>query len=129
MRRFFTLLFLLCIAFLQTQAQNLIVFNLDGVATTDAPVSSTTNEPGVLPSSLSRGSGITAVNGTSIFNSNGFASGTNLAVNTANNDYYEFTVSPSNGAEITISSITFSGIRTGGQGSNNGGPHVFCFKI
>jgi hypothetical protein len=58
---------------------------------------------------IGRGAGITGVNVNDTYSANGFATGGTL--NTANNDYFTFTITASPGYQIDFSGFTFNGQR------------------
>lgn len=58
---------------------------------------------------IGRGAGITGVNMNDTYSANGFATGGTL--NTANNDYFTFTITANPGYQIDFSDFTFNGLR------------------
>ena len=127
MRRIFTLLF--SIALVQSNAQNILAFDFATATGSPTTFNSTSNASGVQTSIISRGAGLTPAAGIGIFNSSSFGPSTSIANAITNNDYYQFTVTPTSGTEITISSITLKGFRSKGNGGGNqGGPASFVLR-
>jgi hypothetical protein len=101
MRKLFFLVLLFCTHHSFAQ---LVAFDFGGIAGNEPSVASVFNAPGVQPSSISRGAGITASANADRFNSFGWT--TNLALDAT--DYLEFTIAPSAGHTITVTGIIVS---------------------
>ncbi|HRO17927.1 MAG TPA: immunoglobulin domain-containing protein, partial [Ferruginibacter sp.] len=78
-------------------------WELCGLSGTTATVSPTGVSSGVTFSVLSRGPGITAASASNAYNSTGWS--TSGSLNTGNNDYYEFTITPQPGHSISLSAL------------------------
>lgn len=101
MRKLFFLVLLFCTHHSFAQ---LLSFDFAGIAGNEPSVVSVLNAPGVQPSSISRGPGVTASANADRFNSFGWT--TNLALDAT--DYLEFTIAPSAGHTLTVTSIIVS---------------------
>jgi hypothetical protein len=101
MRKLFFLVLLFCT---HRSFAQLLSFDFGGIAGNEPFVASVFNAPGVQPSSISRGAGITASTNADRFNSFGWT--TNLALDAT--DYLEFTIAPSAGHTLTVTSIIVS---------------------
>lgn len=98
------LIFLVLFFYAHPSFAQLLSFDFGGIAGNEASVASVFNAPGVQPSSIIRGPGITASTNADRFNSFGWT--TNLALDAA--DYLEFTIAPSAGHTLTVTSIIVS---------------------
>jgi hypothetical protein len=90
---------LLCLSF--SASAQIITFSFSGNTGDEATWPSSTAATGIEPSLISRGAGVTAAAHADRFNSTGWTTGTTLNVA----DYIEFTITPSTGYAVNISSI------------------------
>lgn len=58
---------------------------------------------------IGRGSGLSGITATNTYTANGFATG--IALNTANNDYYTFSITANTGYQIDFTNFSFNGQR------------------
>lgn len=102
MKKFYPLVFLLLLSFFfhQSNAQ-IISFSFAGSDGDESTWPSATEAAGILSSSISRGTGITATANADRFNSKNWTTATTPDVN----DYIEFTVTPRPGYSISLSTI------------------------
>ena len=102
----FTSLFLF-----QTNAQ-ILTFDFNGLAGSEASASSNNNDPNLAVATISRGGGLNASNNGNRFNANNWAL-TNIDNAVTGDDYMEFTVTPNTGYEFSITSIDINFQRSG----------------
>jgi len=102
---------------IQVQGQ-ILTFDFAGLVGDEATAPSNSNATGIDPSTISRGSGVSANANADRFNSTGWTSGTVVDVN----DYVEFTITPQSGYSISISSIQLYHQRSGS------GPQEFALR-
>ena len=103
MKKFYSFLFILILSFFGHQSSAQIVsFCFAGSEgdETSWPTSSEAN--GVMPSAITRGPGVTAVANADRFNSKNWTTAPTPDLN----DYLEFTITPSDGYSVTISTLT-----------------------
>ncbi len=104
-----TFLFLFYNAF--AFGQNLVTYDFSGLAGSQATTDFTTTAPNVNASPISRGSGLNPNGAGGSMNSNGFS--TSATLNTANNDYYEFTLTPNPTFSLYLEQLSFTQRRSG----------------
>ena len=111
------LLFIFCLFFcFSTVNAQILAWDFAGNAGNEATVNSTTTDPNLNVSAISRGAGLSANALADSYSSSSFSStSTSLNDAIANNDYLQFTVSPQSGFRVSLSSLnaTFRRSATG----------------
>lgn len=114
----------------------IITFDFAGLSGSEPSATSNVSDPGLTPSTITRGAGLNATNNGNRFNANNWAL-TNIANAISGNDYMEFTITPQANFEFTVSSIRVNFQRSGtgtrelvlrssldGYASNLGSPFI-----
>lgn len=96
---------------LNVQAQ-ILTFDFSGLSGNEGTAVSNSNDPNANSSTISRGSGLTASNNGNRFNATSWAT-SNIGNAVTGNDYMEFTLSPTSGFQLDISSIEVNIQRSG----------------
>lgn len=87
----------------QATADLVVNYDFSGLSGTPAAVSAAAEHSNVTASTLTRGSGITAVSANNAFESSGWTTATSVDLN----DYYGFTLMPDAGFMMTLTDISF----------------------
>jgi hypothetical protein len=98
-------LFLLFITAAASGWGQILTFDFNSIAGSEATINSNTNNPGITASSITRGSGLTASGNGNRFNATNWAV-TSIANAIAGNDYMEFTITPAATCNFSVSSIS-----------------------
>ncbi len=103
-------------------------YSTQGLTGASASISASSVASNVSFSTFTRGNGITAVSVSNAFRSSGFATGTG-GLNTGNNDYLEFTITPASCYSVSLTAIRFDLIiTTSAGGGSNGGPTTVALR-
>ncbi|MCB0755585.1 MAG: lamin tail domain-containing protein [Flavobacteriales bacterium] len=109
----FKLLLFLALAILPALSYSqILTFEFNGLAGSEATASSNSNDPNLGVSTISRGSGLTASGNGNRFNATSWAT-TSIATAVSGNDYMEFTITPNAGYGFAVTSIAVNFQRSG----------------
>lgn len=108
------LLLLITIVFLVSTNSNgqILSFEFSGLAGNEETASSSTNDPNLTSSTISRGAGLTASNNSQRFNATTWALNS-ISDAVTGNKYMEFTITPNSGYQFSVSSIFINLQRSG----------------
>lgn len=97
---------------LPAHAQDIVTFEFSGLAGNEATANSNSNDPGLTPSTISRGAGLTASLNTNRYNATSWALAS-IASAVSGDDYMEFTITPNAGKMFSVGTIWVQWQRSG----------------
>ena len=105
-------LFIVIMALAGVGFGQILTFEFSGLAGNEATASSNSNDANLTSSTISRGAGLTASANGGRFNATSWAL-TSIANAVSGNDYMEFTITPNNGYQFSVSSVYIQLQRSG----------------